>query len=65
MCAENAAAVEQLIGQGCAQFQPLAIASTYAASKRTQVKLLHCYCTIAVSWLHRKFLTNKQIIMKV
>jgi len=38
LCAENAATVERLIAEGKAQYQPLALATTYAADKKTQVR---------------------------
>ena len=37
LCAENAATAERLIVEGQAQYKPLALATTYAADKKTQV----------------------------
>ena len=45
MCAENAATVERLIEQGKAHYKPLALATTYAADKKTQVSHCQSSCT--------------------
>ncbi len=45
LCAENAATVERLIEQGKAQYKPLALATTYAADKKTQVSHPHSFHT--------------------
>jgi len=45
LCAENAATVERLIEQGQAQYKPLALATTYAADKKTQVSHHQSSCT--------------------
>lgn len=40
LCAQNATSVERLTVEGQAQYKPLALASTYAADKKTQVRHL-------------------------
>ena len=45
LCGENAATVERLIEQGKAQYKPLALATTYAADKKTQVSHHQSSCT--------------------
>ena len=40
LSAENAATVQRLTEEGRAKYQPLALATVYATSKKTQVGLL-------------------------
>lgn len=45
LSAENAATVHRLMEEGRAKYQPLALATVYATSKKTQVGLLAAFYT--------------------